>query len=259
MHALVDTHSHIYLAEFDDDRAELMARATQAGVVRVLMPNIDAGSIESLLACARQFPDLAMPMMGLHPCSVKADFQDQLNAMEPLWRCGGYCGIGEIGLDFYWDTSTESWQREAFEVQLNWAAEANLPVSVHVRSALPAALEIVERLHSPRLRGVFHCFSGTESDADRIAELGTFCLGIGGVVTFKNGGLDQALKPRHLQHLVLETDAPYLAPVPHRGKRNEPAFLPLIAARIAEIIGTSADEVARHCTANSAKLFGLTL
>lgn len=253
---LIDTHSHIYSKEFDPDRAAMLRRAFDASVSAILMPAIDSETHPSMLQLEADYPGRCISMIGLHPCSVKEDFEKELSQIEALLKQRSFVAIGETGLDFYWDLSFKQQQEAAFERQIEWALEYRLPIVIHSRESTDACLEIVKK-HTPRgLRGVFHCFGGSLSQARAITEEG-FYLGIGGVLTFKKAGLDQVLKEVPLEHIVLETDAPYLAPVPYRGKRNEPAYLPLIAQKLAEATGTAPEEIARVTTANAKKLFAL--
>jgi len=237
----------------------MIERARLAGVQYYLMPNIDAGSIDALHKVADRLPDNAFPMMGLHPCSVGDDMADQLSVVErhlfkPVRK---YWAVGEIGIDLYWDKSTLNKQVEAFETQINWAKALNLPIVIHVREAFDEVFEVVDRLHDDRLRGVFHCFTGTKEQAQRIVDYGSFLMGIGGVVTFKNGKIDQFLGEFDLRHFILETDAPYLAPVPHRGKRNEPAYASLVSQKMALIFDQKPVEIERVTSENCEAMFNL--
>jgi TatD DNase family protein len=259
---LIDTHAHIYDDQFADDRPAMLARAQAEGVSQIWMPNCNAATLPGMLALTDLDPARYRPMIGLHPCYVTADtVEAELRAVETGLAERNYPMIGEIGLDFYWDMTFVDQQFMAFERQLRWAAARQLPVSIHVRSrpdgrnAFVEAADLIEKINLPglpdgRRNGIFHCFVGTLADAQRAIDLG-FLLGIGGVSTFKNGGLDKVLPHIDPAHVVLETDAPYLAPVPQRGKRNEPAYLPLVARRVAELMGLSVDEVARQTTHNA--------
>lgn len=253
----VDTHCHLYHKQFDTDRNEMVRRALDAGVARMLLPNIDLESVPSMHALADAFPDVCLPMMGLHPCSVGEFPAKDLGEVERLLHTGQYHAVGEVGIDLYWDKTWLAQQREAFHLQLLWAKELDLPVVIHCRESFEETLTIVEAENSPELRGVFHCFTGTPEQAARIIALGGFKLGIGGVITYAKGGLFETMAVVGATHCVLETDAPYLAPVPHRGKRNESAYIPLIAAKLAEATGLSVVEVARITTANAEDLFDL--
>jgi TatD DNase family protein len=250
----IDTHAHIYLPEFDGTRDVMLERAAKAGVGQILMPAIDAATHPQLLAAAATGPH-CKAMMGLHPCSVNESWKEELAVVERYLKEQAFIAIGEIGLDFYWDTTFASQQYEVFETQIRWALHYDLPVAIHSRNALDECIDVVSRYSG--LRGVFHCFSGTVAQARRIMAQDLY-LGIGGVVTYKKAGLDQVVEAVGLDAVVLETDAPYLAPVPHRGKRNECSYIPLIAEMIARVIGCSVEEVAAITTQNATKLFRLT-
>lgn len=256
---LIDSHTHIYLDDFQEDFEAMIERARQAGVKHYLLPNIDVDSISALHKVADRLPDHAHPMMGLHPCSVKDDFKQQLEVVEQhLFKpVRQYCAVGEIGIDLYWDKTTLDMQVEAFERQINWAKALNLPIVIHVRDAFEETFEVVDRMHDERLRGVFHCFSGTREQAQHIMDYKTFKMGIGGVLTFKNGKVDRFISEIDPSFLILETDAPYLAPVPHRGKRNEPAYAALVAAKLAVCYGMDQSELAAITTKNCEDLFKL--
>lgn len=258
---LIDTHCHVFTEQFDIDRAEVMERAAGAGVRAILMPNIDSASLKALYSVKEAFPALCHVMLGLHPTDVKEDFEAQLASIFQSVDAPGIVGIGEIGLDFYWDKTFIEEQKQALRKQLELAGRWNLPVSLHTRESTAETLLIVKdvKREYPGLKGVFHCFSGTAAQAREILDMGDFCLGIGGVVTFKNGGMAGTLKDLPLSAFVLETDAPYLAPAPHRGKRNEPAFLPLINKRLAEILAVSETEMAAATTENALRLFPISL
>ncbi|GAB3751456.1 TatD family hydrolase [Spirosoma pomorum] len=254
----IDTHAHIYDDQFADDRDAMLDRATAQQVGQIWMPNCARETIDSMMSLADQFPERCLPMMGLHPAYVNDTFEDELAIVEEYLNKNSFLAVGEIGLDFYWDMTYVDQQFVAFETQLRWAAEQQLPVSMHTRSgndrnAFAEAADRIEKLALPGLTGIFHCFVGTLDEARRAIDLG-FKLGIGGVSTFKNGGLDKVLPHVSLDHLVLETDSPYLAPVPYRGKRNEPAYLRQIAQRIGDLKQISVDDVARHTTANALSL-----
>lgn len=238
---MIDTHSHIYGPEFDDDRAEVLQRARLAGVDKVLLPNINEESIAHMLQVAKEYPDMCYPMMGLHPEDVKEDWAQVLDRME--MQLDGMIAVGEVGLDFYWDTTFRKEQIEAFERQICWAVERNLPLVIHMRKAEQELLEVMERHKSDGLRGVFHCFGGSRETASRMLKHEGFVLGIGGVVTFKNSRLAETLRYVPLDRIVLETDAPYLAPVPYRGKRNEPSYVAHVARFLSDIYNVSEEEV----------------
>jgi TatD DNase family protein len=259
---IIDTHTHIYLDAFDEDREAVIERARKEDVRLMLMPNVDGSTIGPMHKTADRYPDLALPMMGLHPCSVQADTleEEMERVKEHLFKpVRKYWAVGEIGIDLYWDKSTLDLQVEAFEQQINWAKALDLPIVIHVRDAFDEVFEVVDRCNDERLRGVFHCFTGTKEQAEHIIQYGGFQLGIGGVLTFKNGKIDRFIHEIGLEHLVLETDAPYLAPVPHRGKRNEPSYTALVLEKLAGCFQMEPDEVASVTTRNAASLFRLDL
>lgn len=253
---MIDTHAHIYTKEFKDDLESIVTRSQESDIQKIFMPNIDHTSIDAMLEVERRYPEICYAMMGLHPSSVGNDFEKELYIVEEWLNTRNFLAIGEIGIDLFWDKTFKSHQEEAFEIQINWAKERQLPIAIHCRDAFETTIDIVESLWDESLKGVFHCFTGSKADADRITKMG-FYLGIGGVSTFKNGGLDKVLPEVDLQHIILETDSPYLAPVPYRGKRNEPAYLPLIAQRIAAIKAISVEEVAKRTTQNAQMLFNI--
>lgn len=253
---LIDTHSHLYLPQFDDDRQAMLERARAAGVEKILLPNIDNDSIGPMLALCQSHPDLCIPMMGLHPSDVKENFRDILPQMRAHFNTGNYIAVGEIGIDLYWDKTTLAQQIEAFEIQIGWAKELALPIVIHAREAFDEIFAVVDRLHDERLRGVFHCFTGTADQARKIMEYGNFYMGIGGVLTYEKSGLDAVVKDIPLHYLMLETDSPFLAPKPYRGKRNESAYIKFVAEKLADIKGISLQEVARATSDNADTLFG---
>ena len=252
---LIDTHTHVYDHQFSLDRNEAMQRALDAGVKMMLLPNVDASTITPMLELYEQFPDCTRVMMGLQPEEVKEDYKQVLNLMERELEKGIYVGVGEVGLDFYWDVTFEKQQLDAFETQLDWAKQLHLPLSIHCRNAFDKMVKILEQKQDGGLRGIMHCFTGTEEEAKVYLELG-FHLGLGGVTTYKNCGLKDYLPNLPLDRIVLETDAPYLAPVPCRGKRNEPAFLVHTAQRIADILQMPVEELAAATTANAKSFSG---
>lgn len=254
----IDTHAHVYDEQFAPDQAAMLEQASAQGIMEIWMPNCDRSTIPGMLAVADLAPDRYRPMMGLHPCYVTETMDAELAAVETYLNQRPFLAVGEIGLDFYWDMTHVERQFEAFKTQLQWAAQRQLFVSIHVRAghernAFAEAANVIEALALPGLRGIFHCFVGTLDEANRAIDLG-FKLGIGGVATFKNGGLDKVIPHVGLEHLVLETDAPYLAPVPYRGKRNEPAYVPIVAQRVADLQQIPLAEVARQTTANALAL-----
>ena len=253
---LTDTHAHIYAADFKTDQEAVIRKAVEEGVTRILMPNIDHTSIDAMLETEANHPETCLAMMGLHPCSVKKDFQQELYRVEDWLNKRKFIGIGETGIDLYWDKSFLVQQQEALQVQVDWAIKFKLPLILHTRDSFSETYDIIARNQHQNLTGIFHCFSGTAEEAKKAIDL-NFFVGIGGVSTFKNGGLDKVLPEIPLERIVLETDCPYLAPVPHRGKRNEPAYLKLIAEKVAQLKQISVEELAEITTANANKLFGL--
>jgi TatD DNase family protein len=252
---LIDTHTHLYADEFNPDRAALIHKAIANGIQRFYLPNIDAATIDPMLELENEFPANCFAMMGLHPCHVNATYEKELSVVRSWLDKRKFIAIGEIGIDLYWDKTFIAGQRQAFKQQLQWALDFNYPVSIHCREAFD---EIYSILHAfDRLpKAVFHCFSGTLEQARKIIALGNFKLGIGGVITFRNSGLDKVIEQLGPEHLVLETDAPYLAPAPFRGKRNEPAHLLEIVRKIAQVKNLSSDEIARITTENADFIFG---
>ena len=253
---LIDTHTHIYDHQFSLDRNEAMQHALDAGVKMMLLPNVDASTIAPMLELHEQWPDCTRVMMGLQPEEVKEDYKEVLSTMEKELERGIYVGVGEVGLDFYWDATFEKEQLDAFETQLDWAKQLHLPLSIHCRNAFDKMVRILEHKQDGGLRGIMHCFTGTEEEAKVYLELG-FHLGLGGVTTYKNCGVKEYLPNLPLERIVLETYAPYLAPVPCRGKRNEPAFLVHTAQKIADILQIPVEEIAEITTSNSQTLFQL--
>lgn len=250
----IDTHAHIYLEEFDGEVPQVVQNAKEVGIERIYLPNIDAGTIESMFRLENDYPGFFYPMMGLHPTSVKEDYMDQLETIGKALNDRPFPAIGEIGIDLYWDDTYKKEQEKAFEIQLNWAKEKGLPVVIHVRESFREIFDVVDRVNDERLYGIFHSFAGNSDDAQHIIELG-FKIGINGIVTFKNSTLDEVVAGIDLDHLVLETDSPFLAPVPRRGKRNESAYLKYIAGKIAEVKELSIEEVADRTTRNALKIF----
>ena len=251
---LIDTHAHIYSTKFDADRDQVIEEIREAGLERIYMPNVDVETIDRMLDCESRYGDLCIPMMGLHPCDVKEDFQQQLYVMEDWLSKRSFAAIGEIGTDLYWDKTTFEIQKEALNIQIEWAKMYSLPIVLHCRESIDETIELIEKAQDGSLTGIFHCFTGTLDQAQKIINLG-FLLGIGGVATYKNGGMDRVLPSLSLEDLVLETDAPYLAPVPFRGKRNTPAYLPHIAQRVGDLVQVSAEKVALATKANALNLF----
>lgn len=252
----IDTHAHIYSEQLLGDKNEFLERARSANVTTILMPAIDAQTHAVMLDMEALSPVKCMSMMGLHPCSVKDDFEHELEVIGKYLQQRKFVAIGETGLDFYWDLTFKDQQSVAFRQQIEWAIEYDIPVVIHSRNATKECIEIVSEYTHRGLNGVFHCFGGSLEEATQIINLG-FYLGIGGVLTFKKSGLDEVIKQVGLERVVLETDAPYLAPVPYRGKRNEPSYIPLIAQKLAEVMNLSIEEVAGITTANAKKIFNL--
>ena len=251
---LIDTHTHIYLPEFDVDRDEVVNRAVKNGVVKLLMPNIDLQSVYQMLTVENRYPGICYPMIGLHPTSVKDDYTSQLDKLENLAANFKFFAIGEIGIDLYWDQTHLKEQVDAFKKQVMYAIYSGLPVVIHSRNSFAEIFSALEEFTGTGLKGVFHAFSGTIRDAEKAIRMG-FKLGIGGIVTFKNSGLDKIAKETGPENIILETDSPYLAPVPHRGKRNESSYTRIINLKLAEIFGKSEEEVASITYENSASLF----
>lgn len=251
---IIDTHTHLYLEEFQSDIEDVIARAKSEGVSRFYLPNVDSSSIADLLKLEEKHPE-CIAMMGLHPCYVKENVADELKLVEEWLDKRPFAAVGEIGLDYYWDKTFIAEQKDAFRQQINWASELTLPIVIHSRDSMQDCIDIVRDHQNGKLRGIFHCFGGTVEEAKQIIDLG-FLMGIGGVVTYKKSGLSEILSSIPLAHLVLETDAPYLTPVPFRGKRNEPSYLKYIVSKMAEALNISAEEVARQTTLNAQKLFG---
>ncbi|MAT90098.1 MAG: hydrolase TatD [Flavobacteriaceae bacterium] len=253
---LTDTHTHLYSGAFDEDRAEMIQRAIDKGVTRFFIPAIDSSYTERMYALEQEFSDNVHLMMGLHPTSVKENFEAELQHVEAQFRKRNFIAVGEIGVDLYWDTTTLDIQQEAFRRQIQLAKDHQLPIVIHCRDAFDEVFEVLEECKDDRLFGIFHCFTGTYDQALQAIRY-NMKLGIGGVVTFKNGKIDTFLDTIDIKHIVLETDAPYLAPAPYRGKRNESAYVRLVCQKVADIYGLSEAEVARITTENSKEIFGI--
>jgi len=251
-----DTHSHIYSEQFDSDQDEMIQRAFDSGVDRIYMPNIDSGSIEAMKKVQQKYPDHCLMMMGLHPCSVGANVQEELEKIKNALEDGdSYFAIGEIGIDLYWDKTFIKEQEMAFRTQINWAKERDLPIVIHCREAFDEILKILDEENDDTLRGIFHCFTGSIDQAKHILSYENFKLGIGGVLTFKNAGLDRVVSQLSISDLVLETDSPYLAPVPYRGKRNESVYLIEIASKLSSILNLPMEEIAQISNENAQAIF----
>ena len=252
---MIDTHSHIYSEEFDADGDEVIQRAKEAGVTKIVLPNVDAQSLPRMLELEAQYPDYCYAAVGLHPESVKENYQIELDIIREELERRKYLAVGEIGIDLYWDKTYQTELIRAFQTQVEWAIEFNLPVIIHVRNSHNETIQALKPYAGKGLKGIFHCFGGTPEEAAEIFSLGDFKLGIGGVVTFKNSGLAASLMHIPLENLVLETDSPYLTPVPFRGKRNESSYLGYVSAKIAEIYNISADEVISVTTETAYSVF----
>lgn len=250
----VDTHAHIYADDFKEDLSEVMERSLEAGVDKIYMPNIDHTSIDAMLEVEHKYPQHCIATMGLHPCHVGKDFEKELYIVEDWLNKRKFVAVAEIGVDLYWDKTYREQQLVAFRQQIEWAKQFEIPIVIHSRNAFEETMEIVEELNDEKLTGIFHCFTGTAEEAKRILETG-FYIGLGGVSTFKNAKMDQVIPDIDLEKIVLETDSPYLAPVPKRGKRNEPAFIPHIAQRIADYKQMPLEKVAEITTANAARIY----
>lgn len=251
---IIDTHTHLYLEDFQADIEDVLGRAKSEGVTRFYLPNVDSSSIDDLLKLEETHPE-CIAMMGLHPCSVKENMADELSLVEEWLRKRPFAAVGEIGLDYYWDKTFVAEQKEAFRKQINWALELNLPIVIHSRDSMQDCIDIVKENQNGTLRGIFHCFGGTVDEAKQIMDLG-FLMGIGGVLTYKKSGLAEVLTSIPLEYIVLETDAPYLTPVPFRGKRNEPSYLKYVVNKMAEAMNIPVEEIAAQTTSNAQKLFG---
>lgn len=252
---MIDTHTHLYSEEFDEVRKEIIQRALDKGISKFFLPAIDSEYHQKMLHLESKYPDQIFAMMGLHPTYVKSEtWEKELEIVENYLNQRDFCAIGEIGIDLYWDKSTLDIQIKAFEKQIDWAIEKDLPIVIHTRESFDEVFEVLERKKHPKLRGVFHCFSGNLEQAKHAIDL-NFLLGIGGVVTFKNGKIDQFLHDIPLEKIVLETDSPYLAPVPHRGKRNESSYLDLVVGKLVNIYGKDFAEISQITDENALKLF----
>ena len=252
----IDTHTHLYLDQFKESIDEVLERCDKNGVNKICLPAIDKSSFEAMMALSKKRPASIFPMIGLHPCSVKENYLEELSFIESqLESPDRFIAIGEIGIDLYWDTTYQAQQIEAFKKQIDWAKQLNKPIVIHARNSFKEIFEVLEDVNDDKLFGVLHCFTGGKKHAKKAIELG-FKLGIGGVVTFDQG-LPNVIKKVDLEHLVLETDSPFLAPAPHKGEQNESSYIPLIAEKVAELKGVSLEEVAAITTENAQKLFGI--
>jgi TatD DNase family protein len=258
MSFLIDTHAHLYAEEFSEDLSEMMQRGNDAGLRAILLPNIDVSSIEPMEKLAAAYPQ-CIQMMGLHPTYVKENWEEELKTIEEklFANPSQYCAVGEIGMDLYWDKTFIEEQKEVFRTQIRWAKELNLPIAIHVRKAFDELFEIMDEEWTPSLSGVFHCYTGSIEQVKKILKYEQFYFGIGGVLTYKNAGLQEVLPHIPLNRLVLETDAPYLSPVPYRGKRNESSYVVEVAGKMVDILGVSMDEVKKVTSQNAIELFQL--
>ena len=254
----IDTHTHLFLKQFDVDIDKVIQESIENNVTKFLLPNINSSTTESMLNLSKKYPENCYPMMGLHPCDVKSEsVEKELNHVKDMLSRNLFIAVGEIGIDLYWDKTNLKDQKQAFIYQIKLAKEYNLPIVIHVRNSFDETIKIVEKLNDENLRGVFHCFTGGINEANRIINLDNFYLGVGGVLTFKNSGLDKTIKNIHLKNIILETDSPFLAPTPYRGKRNESKYLINIAKRLADIHNVSLEEIGEVTTKNASKLFSL--
>lgn len=254
---IVDTHAHLYLEDFEKDLDDVVARARSIGVEKVLLPNIDETTVSDLKQTVDKYPSFFIPMMGLHPTNVREDWEQQLEIIYDELSRPGYIAVGEIGIDLYWDKSSKERQVAAFERQLGWSIEKKMPVAIHSREAIPEVIQSIKKIGEKELSGVFHSFGGSMNELKEILELGNFYIGINGVVTFKKSGLDETLKNCGLENIILETDSPYLAPVPYRGKRNEPVYLSEIVKKLSTIYRKTEEEITQITTGNAYRLFNI--
>jgi len=254
MTKIIDTHAHIYLKDFEEDIEEVITNSKESGIEHIFMPNINSATIDRMLRLEERFNDYCIPMMGLHPCYVKDDYKKELNNIETWLKKRDFCAVGEIGIDLYWDKTFISEQKKAFEIQVQLAKDLEIPIIIHCRDSIDMTIDLVEKHQDGKLTGIFHCFTGQIEQAHRIIDLG-FLLGIGGVVTFKNGGLDKIVGKLDLANMVLETDSPYLAPTPFRGKRNKPQYINQIANKVAELQDCELSKVAKTTSENALSLF----
>jgi TatD DNase family protein len=253
---MIDTHCHIYLNEFEADLVAVMERAQDVGVEKFYLPAIDKSCTASMDALEQKYPDKCFAMAGLHPCSVKENYEEEIAHIKWQLQQRKFCGIGETGLDFYWDKTFIKQQYECLEIQIELALQYNIPLILHTRDALHETIEVIKKYKHTALKGIFHCFGGSLEQANDVIKTG-FYMGIGGVLTYKNAGLAEVLKQVDMQHLVLETDAPYLTPIPFRGKRNESSYLKYIVEKLAEVKNISVEEVKNTTTKNAEKIFGV--
>lgn len=256
---IIDTHSHIFDETFSNDIDDVILRAKQAGVAAVLLPNIDTESIKEVNSLAERHKGYCLPMMGLHPTSVTKDWKKDLNIIKEQFSRHQYIAVGEIGIDLYWDTSLAEEQKSAFEEQLRWSIEYNLPVSIHCRNAVMESVECIKKVGADKLKGSFHSFGGNSEELQAVLDLKNFYIGINGTVTYKNSTLPTILQDADLSRIIVETDAPYLPPVPYRGKRNEPSYTSYIVDKLCDIYNTSKDDIESTTSNNAKKLFGINI
>lgn len=254
---IIDTHTHIYAKEFDADRAEIIRRSKAIGVQSVLLPNEDSGSIDAINKLCDEEPDYAYPMMGLHPTSVNENYKEELNKIEATLTKRKYYAIGEIGIDLYWEKHFLKEQKMVFEEQLRWSIDLQLPVAIHMRNSFEEVIDSIYNVGPEQLKGVFHCFGGTTENWNELSKLNSFYIGIGGIITFKNNILNDTIKNIPIERIVLETDAPYLAPVPYRGKRNEPGYIIETARKVADCYNTTIEEIAKSTYQSALNLFNI--
>ncbi len=254
---MIDTHSHIYLEDFDDDRKEVVVRAKEAGLSKILMPNIDSESIDAMLKVEEENPGYCYSMMGLHPTSVNDGFEKELETVTDWFGKRSFAGVGEIGIDLYWDKTYLEQQIVAFEEQVKLAKKLGLPVVIHSRDSFPEVFSVIDKLWDADLKGVFHSFTGTEKELEHILDYKTFYVGVNGVLTFKNSNLRDFIAMAPLERIVLETDAPYLTPVPYRGKRNEPSYVKYVSIHLAQVLGIDERDIDEITTGNAEKLFNI--
>ncbi len=253
----IDTHTHIYLKDFNEDRKGIIRECIDSGVNKLLLPNIDKSSIIDVIKTCEVYKDICYPMVGLHPCYVKDSYKNDLNYLKPFIKSIKPIAIGEIGIDLYWEKSNLEIQRKAFIAQINWAKEFKLPIVIHARDSYNEIFEVLDQENDENLKGVFHCFSSSLKDAESILNYGGFKLGIGGVVTFKNSGLDKVVKKIDIKNIVLETDSPYLTPTPFRGTRNKSSYIPIIANKLSDIYGISSEEIGNITSKNAKEIFNI--
>jgi len=254
---IIDTHTHIYSNEFENDRLEVILRAKEAGITAVILPNENSNSLDALIRVCEEYENFAFPMIGLHPTSVNADYCKELHLIESALDKHHYCGIGEIGLDYYWDKSFIEAQKIVFTEQLKWSKDLQLPVAIHTRKSLKDAIDIINCIGADKLKGVFHCFSGSKEEWRMIEPLKSFYVGIGGVLTFNNSSIRETIREIPIERVLVETDAPYLSPTPFRGTRNEPSYIIETIKTLAERYSTTIEKIAIQTFENAKKLFDL--